>query len=145
MTPPRIDRDTIQRRLRLMRDSLDRLETLRAITATRLDAEPLTRAAAERLLQVIVDLAVDVNGHLVTAIRGSAPETGHASFIDLAACGVITPEFSARLAPSAGLRNVLVHQYVDIRTDLVASSIDTTLEAFPAYIEAIAGYLIDHG
>ncbi len=33
-------------------------------------AAPLDRAAAERLIQVVVDLAVDVNSHLAVATGG---------------------------------------------------------------------------
>ena len=47
-------------RLRAMREALSELEALRSISAETLGAEPLTRAAAERLIQVVVDLAVDV-------------------------------------------------------------------------------------
>lgn len=141
MTPPRIDYDTIQRRLRLLRDTLDQLTPLRDITADDLDTDALVRAAAERLLQVIVDLSLDINGHIVVASLGRAPETGRSSFIELGECGVIPGDLANRLAPSAGMRNVLVHHYIDIRTDLVAASINQTLAVFPAYVEAVAAFL----
>ena len=144
MTPAHIDHDTVQRRLRLLRDSLDRLTSLEHTSAQDLDADSLLRAAAERLLQVIVDLAVDVNGHVVVALRGKAPETGRSSFTDLADCGVVPGELAERLAPSAGMRNVLVHQYVDIRTDLVAAAVGLALQTYPAYVEAVATYLSTH-
>jgi uncharacterized protein YutE (UPF0331/DUF86 family) len=142
MTPLRLDQDTIQRRLRLMRDSLDHLGQLGGISATELDANALTRAAGERLLQVIIDLAVDINGHIVVALSGKAPETGRSSFLDLAECGVISDELAVRIAPLASLRNILVHQYVDVRTDLVAAAISATTTTFPDDIEAIAGFLV---
>lgn len=145
MTPTRLDIATVQRRLRHLRDVLDHLEELAGVTPQGLDDDPLKRAAAERLLQVIVDLAVDVNGHLVVALTGRAPETGRASFGDVAACGVITDALAERLAPSAGLRDVLVHQYIDIRTDLVAESIEAAREQFPLYIAAVAEFCLENG
>ncbi|RIK07195.1 MAG: hypothetical protein DCC49_10605 [Acidobacteria bacterium] len=39
-----------------------------------------------------------------------------------------------RLAPAAGLRNVLIHRYTDIRADLVDESAKQILEGFPEYI-----------
>ena len=135
-------RDLDLRRLRLMSDALDHLQTLDGTSGADLDARPLQRAAAERLLQVVVDLALDVNGHVVVALTGRAPQTGRESFTDLAACGIITHELAGVLAPSAGMRNVLVHHYVDVRTDLVAAAITKTLAAYPAYVEALAEYLI---
>ena len=128
-----------------MRETLDELEALRSIDPDTLDAEPLTRAAAERLIQVVVDLAVDINGHVVTSITGAAPHTGHASFPDMAAIGAISEDLAERLAPSAGLRNILVHRYVDIRTDLVASAIPTVLDGFADYVRQTADWLTRTG
>ncbi len=141
MTPARLDHDTVLRRLRLIESSLADLAGLRGATVATLRAEPLTRAAAERLLQVIVDLAYDINGHVAVARLGRAPETGRTSFLDLAEAGVLTGEVAERLAPAAGLRNVLLHHYVDVRVDLVAAAIGTVLDDFPAYVTAVAGAL----
>ncbi len=99
MTPLRIDLDTVVQRLRLIDRSLIELQPLRDADEARLRAEPLTRAAAERLLQVVVDLAFDINGHLIAALLGRAPETGRQSFLDLADAGVFPPSLAERLAP----------------------------------------------
>lgn len=141
MTPARVDRDVVVQRLRLLTATLDDLEALRGVDEARLGAEPLTRAAAERLLQVVVDLAFDVNGHLVVALLGRAPESGRQSFLDLAEAGVLDADLAARLAPSAGLRNVLVHRYLDVRLDVVAGAIDAALDQYRAYTTAVAGYV----
>ncbi|MCB1017809.1 MAG: DUF86 domain-containing protein [Acidimicrobiales bacterium] len=145
MTPPSLDRDTAAARLRAMRDSLDELDALRDATSSRLRDEPLTRAAAERLIQVVVDLAVDVNGHVAVSASGAAPATGRDSFIAAAAVGAIDGELAERLAPSAGLRNVLVHRYTDIRTDLVAAAIPGVLDGFAEYARQMADWLARQG
>lgn len=145
MTPPAPDRATISARLRAMRETLTALEALRSIDANTLGAEPLTRAAAERLIQVVVDLSVDINAHLVTSETGAAPRTGHESFLAVAAIGAISEDLAERLAPSAGLRNILVHRYVDIRTDLVAGAIPTVLDGFADYVRQTADWLAEQG
>jgi uncharacterized protein YutE (UPF0331/DUF86 family) len=76
VTPAGPDREVVGRRLRALDDALADLEILRDVSVDRLRAEPLTRAAAERLLQVVVDLAIDVNAHLVVTALGRAPATG---------------------------------------------------------------------
>ena len=124
-----------------MRETLAELEALRSTDADTLSAEPLTRAAAERLIQVVVDLVVDINGHLVTSETGAAPHTGHDSFLAVAAIGAISEDLAERLAPSAGLRNILVHRYVDIRTDLVAGAIPTVLDGLADYVRQTADWL----
>lgn len=145
MTPAKLDHEAIGRRLRLLEETLSSLEALRDVTPDQLGSEPLTRAAAERLLQVVVDLAFDINAHLVVTVLGHAPETGRQSFLDLADCGVLSTDEARRLAPSAGLRNVLVHHYVGVRLDLVADAVRETLRLFPDYSAAVARFVLPRG
>ena len=58
--------------------------------------------------------------------------------------GVLATVQAERLAPSAGLRNVLVHHYVDVRIDVVAAAIGEALEQYPAYVVAVSRYLDAH-
>jgi uncharacterized protein YutE (UPF0331/DUF86 family) len=104
---PRLDAAVVGHRLRSLGNTLDELEALRGADAERLRREPLQRAAAERLMQVVVDLAIDCNAHIAVAILGRAPENGRGSFIDAASVGAIEVELCERLAPAAGLHNVL--------------------------------------
>jgi uncharacterized protein YutE (UPF0331/DUF86 family) len=141
MTPRRLDRDVVGRRLRLLRDALDDLEALRGVTPQRLTAEPLVRAAAERLIQVAVDLAVDINGHIAVTSSGRAPATGRESFEAAAAAGALDEALALGLAPSAGLRNLLVHRYADIEVDLVAAAVGEVLDGFGRYVREVAAYV----
>ncbi|WP_208029424.1 type VII toxin-antitoxin system HepT family RNase toxin [Rhabdothermincola sediminis] len=141
MNVPRLDTDVIARRLRLLRDTLDELTALRGVTAARLETAPLERAAAERLLQVAVDLAIDINAHVAVALSGRAPATGRESFLAMGTAGVLPVELAEQLAPAAGLRNVLVHRYVDISLELVARAVPEVLDGLGAYVEQVATFL----
>lgn len=99
------------------------------------------RAAAERLLQVSVDLAVDVNAHLAAGVLGRAPTAGRESFGAMAEAGILSPGLADLLAPSAGLRNVLVHRYVDIDVHLVTRAVADILDLMPRYIGEAATFL----
>jgi uncharacterized protein YutE (UPF0331/DUF86 family) len=145
MTPRRVESDVVRRRLRLMEESLRDLRLLADRTADDLAAAPLDRAAAERLIQVVVDLAVDVNSHFAVAAGAPAPETGRDSFRAVAEVGVLGTDLAERLGPSAGMRNLLVHRYGDIRLDLLAAGIASTLGSYPQYIQQVSGYLLSLG
>lgn len=141
MNPRRPDFDVVERRLRALADALADLSRLRGVDATALGSDPITRAAAERLLQVTVDLAVDVNSHLAAALLRRAPATGRESFRAAADAGVLSRTLADRLAPAAGLRNVLVHRYVDIDLHLVASAVANVLELMPRYVQEVGTFL----
>jgi uncharacterized protein YutE (UPF0331/DUF86 family) len=138
VSPKRLDVEVVGQRLRLIDDSLGQL---RMLDGHDLENSPIERAAAERLLQVVVDLAIDVNGHLLVALGHPAPATGRESFVQLGAAGVIDTALATELAPSASLRNVLVHRYVDIVVARVAEAITLTATLYPQYIRQVATFL----
>lgn len=141
MNPRQPDFAVVERRLRALSDALEDLQRIRDIDAAGFRADPIARAAAERLLQVSVDLAVDVNAHLSTAALGRAPATGRESFLALAEAGIIARDLADLLAPAAGLRNVLVHRYVDIDVELVTRAVGDVLDLMPRYVDEVATYL----
>lgn len=145
MTPRRFEPDVVAERLRLLRVTLDELESQRSVTVEDLMTDPLRRAGVERLLQVAVDLAVDVNAHVVAAGTGLAPSTGRESFVAAAGLGALDADLGAELAPSASLRNILVHRYTDIRVDLVAKAIGEILDGYARYLEQMAAYVLRQG
>lgn len=131
----------MQQRLRLLDDTLRELEQLGVLTAEELDADAIRRAAAERLIQVVVDLAVDINAHVVVASSGRAPGTARESFLAAGSSGIIPVDLAERLAPSAGLRNVLVHRYRDIRLDLLADALERIPGDYREYTRRLATWL----
>ncbi len=141
MTPNPLDVDVIARRLRLLSDALHDLRSIGEIGRDRYASDPLTRAAAERLLQVVVDLAIDVNAHISAARLGRAPATGRESFSAMAEIGALSIELAGRLAPAASMRNILVHRYTDIDASIIVAAIPQTLHDFAEYVKAVSAYL----
>jgi uncharacterized protein YutE (UPF0331/DUF86 family) len=140
MTPPPLDTDILAVRLRLMRELLDQLDQLGTVDVDRLAAEPVTRAAVERFIQAVVDLAVDINSHIAVARLAMAPTSGRVSFGLAAEAGVLDVDLAERLAPAAGLRNVLVHRYTEIAVDKVADAASTVLVGFSEYVKQVAAF-----
>jgi uncharacterized protein YutE (UPF0331/DUF86 family) len=141
MTPPPLDLDIVTIRLRMLRDTLDQLRSARDVVGSELQADPMKRAAIERLEQVIVDLAVDINSHIAATELGRAPSSGRESFELAAATGAIEASLADMLAPSAGLRNILVHRYTQIDIDKVAGAVASLLDGFDAYVRQVAAFV----
>jgi len=59
--------------------------------------------------------------------------------------GILTPELARSLAPSAGLRNRLVHEYETIGDAKVLAAIGTLSELYPRYVQAVEEYLAKAG
>ncbi len=142
MMPMRPSNDSVERRLAHQRDLLTELTGLHIESAEQLRSEAVVRAATERMIQALVDLAIDINSHIASSVLGRAPATGRESFDLLAESGVITVELAQRLKPSVGLRNVLVHLYADIDVEIVADSVAEILEHYGEYVRAVARWMM---
>ena len=68
------------------------------------------------------------------------PQNNYDSFIEAARFGIITRELAVKIAPSTGLRNILVHQYKDIDNKIVFSAIPLALEQYKLYLEQVTNY-----
>jgi len=58
---------------------------------------------------------------------------------------VIPAELAQRLAPAAGLRNRLVHEYDAIDDALVLRAVADVRREFGAYVGAVEGFLTERG
>jgi uncharacterized protein YutE (UPF0331/DUF86 family) len=72
------------------------------------------RAATERLLQVAIQSLLDIGSHLI-AERGFREAETYADIIDILGEEKVVPKsFAARIRGMAGLRNILVHDYLEV-------------------------------
>lgn len=141
MTPRRLDPATIQRRLVEMRLTSVRLIELIPVSAAQLEADWRHRALVERLFERLVELAVAINSHIAAAMTGIPPDEYRASFQAAAEAGALPPDLADRLAPAAGLRNVITHDYLDTDLTLLAAGVNEAPADFNAYVVAVAGWL----
>ncbi len=141
MTPPVLDGAMLQAKLRAMRELLDDLDALPSIDLAALQADRMLRHGVERILTQLVELAVAVNGHLAVGQLGRGAATYRESFALAARAGALPADLAERLAPSVGLRNVLVHEYAAVDLRLVVAAVDRARTDYRAYVAAIADVL----
>jgi uncharacterized protein YutE (UPF0331/DUF86 family) len=92
-------------------------------------------------MQLIVECATDIN-NMILKKQGKGPSRDYYnSFIDLAENNVMDMEFAVRIAPSTGLRNILVHEYQKIDDEIVFNSINNVKKYYLEYIDVISKYL----
>lgn len=141
MTPRDLDTQIVVRRLLLLDELLDDLRRI-ADDPGRLAQDRLARRGVERILTQLVELASDINGHIAVTALGSVPGSYRDSFTLAVRAGVLDEELAAELMPSVGLRNVLVHEYVDIDLDRVAAAVPRAASAYGRYAVAVRDWLL---
>ena len=140
-----VDAAIIRRKLLHIITSFDGLKPIARLSAEQYRARLYERKAAERLLQETIEAALDINAHLIAELGGEIPEDYFGGFLKAGELGIIPPDLARSLAPSAGLRNRLVHEYEAIDDAKVLAAIGTLLELYPRYIQAIEAYLTKAG
>jgi len=140
-----VRRELLERKLRLIVDDLQHLVQFKDESLASLKSDEIRLAAVERLLERIVMRAIDVNEHLLSELwKGEGKSTRltyRDTFLMLADLDVYSAEFAAKIADSAGLRNILVHDYNDVDRKIVHSSIRSCLQDYQSYVESVTSYL----
>jgi uncharacterized protein YutE (UPF0331/DUF86 family) len=138
-------REFVERKLQLIVEDLGRLVEFQDVSFDELVSDGIRLAAVERILERMILRAIDVNEHLIGAISTGAEErstrlTYRDTFLQLSD-QVYPGKFAERIARSAGLRNILVHEYNDVDHRILHASIRTALEDYSAYVEHVQGFL----
>ncbi len=141
MTPRDLRPSVVQERLASMRLLLDDLDALGEVTQERLESDRFDRHVVEHVLAQLVQLAVAVNSHLAAAVLGEAVTDYRSSFDAAARAGLVTTELAALLRSSVGLRNVIVHEYLDLDLAVVASAVPAARRDYALYISSAAAWL----
>jgi uncharacterized protein YutE (UPF0331/DUF86 family) len=86
-------------------------------------------------VQLAIQCCIDIAGGLSADLGGATPET-YAGYFDRLSESGLDPELASRLKLAVGLRNVLVHDYLDLDEDIVWSSLDhlDDLRRFAAFV-----------
>lgn len=129
--------ELLAKKIALIQDYLTRLEGfLRQCTGEKLvdDAAVLS---IERLFQLMVDEAVDVNTLILEKEKQPLPDTNQATFQALVTRGILSKELYAKIAGSVGLRNRLVHRYETVQRSVLFKDAPRYAAAYKEYLTAI--------
>ena len=132
-----LNKDFILRKIKLIQEDLSRLQPLGHLSFDQLAKDAVSYAATERMLERIVTRAIDLNRHIIGELGhgNEKVRTYEETFHALADLGVYPKDFAVKIAPSAGLRNILVHEYDEIDPEKVYISVGKALEQYVHYCD----------
>jgi uncharacterized protein YutE (UPF0331/DUF86 family) len=136
-----VDRAIIVRKLDVIAANLKALGQIAVLTEAEYMGDFFKMKATERLLQELIEAAIDVNTHLIVQTGHAAPDDYYDSFVQVGELGLIPKDLSQKLAPSAGLRNRLVHEYDLLDQPLLLQAVRQATEMYPLYVKEVFKYL----
>lgn len=137
------NRELIEKKLRQIAEYIGELELVLALGNEAIRSDKVKLRSVERLLQLMVDTAVDINEHIIAEEKLAVPDDYQSTFAVLAERRILPDVFSKKIAPSVGLRNAVVHQYEKIDLDRMIDAIRNNISDYREYITHINEFLKD--
>ena len=135
------DIDIIRAKISIILENLKALEPIKEMNRDEYLRDLYKRKATERLLQELIEAAIDINTHIIVDSGYAPPDDYYQSFIRAGELGILSPGLAEKLAPSAGLRNRLVHEYDRIDHSIILKAVTMAEELYPEYVEEISAVL----
>jgi len=109
----------IERRLDELSERLSRLEPLRNRPRDDFAEDAYLRDIVERNLEVAAQCCIDIAGRLIAMEGAQKPADYQEAILRLGELNILDVDFARHLAPIAGFRNILIHEYLVVDWDKV--------------------------
>lgn len=139
-----IDSQLVKNKMADIQEYFSELDPLLQGEARMLIDDYLKLRTVERLFQLIVDTAVDINTHIIVESKFQVPDDYQSTFLTLAHHKILTADFAVKIAPSVGLRNLVVHKYGRVDIKRMIDDIKNEIGQYKEYLQYIAKFL-EHG
>lgn len=136
-----IDNELVKNKMADIQGYYKELETILGEETREIINDNLKLHTTERLFQLIVDGAVDINTHIIVESDIPVPNDYQSTFITLAENKVFPMDFSLKIAPSVGLRNLIVHKYGRVNIVKMVEDIKKDIEDYLKYLKFINEFL----
>ena len=131
----------ITRRLIKLREYVGLLKTIRREPREQFTTDPLVYGNAERYLQLAIQCVLDIGNHILADRKLREPEEYRDIVKTLGDHSLISPDLTERLMPLVGLRNILVHDYLDIDRPRLYDALQAELEDLEEFAKQVAKLL----
>lgn len=142
MTPlEQSQREGIIRRLEFVRVEMGDLEDYAGMDYQRYSRDRGARRIVERIAENVANACIDVAKIMLASEDSEVPETYREALLMLGKLGIVARDTSQAVAELARLRNVLAHQYLDLKWEAVERFIKTGPAVVEAFVEEVEGWL----
>ena len=124
-----------------LNERLARLEPLKENSREEFNRDPYLRDATERNLEISAQCCIDICHRIGLMENARSPKDYYGSILMMGELGVLPTELAQRLAPLAGFRNILVHEYLGVDWDHVYSHLNN-LDDLIQFADAVRLWLI---
>jgi len=130
----------IEKRLDELNERLARLEPLKDKSREAFDQDPYLRDIVERNLEIAAQCCIDISNRIISLENAKKPIDYYDALLRMGEIDVLPMSFAKDLAPIAGFRNILVHEYIGIDWNEVYNKL-SHMDDFIRFAECIQKWL----
>lgn len=132
--------EVIKERLKEIKENLIFLDGIKNVPQEEFVSDIKLLKSCERCLQISIQCLLDIAHYLIAQNKWPRVHENKEAIHSLASHGVIPQSFAKKVEPMAGLRNLLVHEYIKIDPVLIYSHLQN-LEDFREFCRYILKYI----
>jgi uncharacterized protein YutE (UPF0331/DUF86 family) len=127
-------RTSIVKRIDFVETELEDLDDYKKLDFENYSQNRKTRRDVERLVENIANASIDIGKIILAGEDVELPETYKDIFIKLAEIRMIDKKLSEGLSDLVRLRNILAHQYLDIKWEMIKNFKDRGMDEVKTYL-----------
>ncbi|MDE2188282.1 MAG: DUF86 domain-containing protein [Patescibacteria group bacterium] len=139
-----LDHNLLNRKMLLLKGYIADIEPLVVKISPDFKMSKDDMQLTERRFQLVVDTMSDINIHLIKEGNLGDPDDIQSTFKILGSVGVLEKEFADKIAPIVGVRNMIVHQYEKLDSEMFLRNLKHNADDFKKYFVQVGEYIKNH-
>ena len=136
-----VDKTLILRKLADLESYIDQISEFKLLTVRDYRSDWKIQRIIERTLHLMIELCIDVGGHIISDKKLRIPDSYADGFRILHENGIVSDTLTNSLVKMAKFRNIVVHQYEKVDPEIVISILRNNIEDFQRFSNEITAYL----
>ena len=137
-----LDKEFIKNKINFIHKDLKNLAGFKAYSLQEITSNSYRHMVIERLFEKIIGDALDINQHIIAQNKEiEVPNDYKETFLALIKLKILPKKIGEEISKSAGLRNILVHQYRELNEQIFYKSIKSCLRDYAKYCEYILRFI----
>lgn len=136
-----IDTGIIQKHLLELDNILTVLDELKDYSLKEIESDIKKVWEIEHGLQLAIQNLLDISSHLLSALGKNNSDSYTDVILTLGKENIIPYEFAEKIKRMAGLRNILVHEYLDVDISILHGLLQKNLNDFRIFSKCIVVFL----
>ena len=132
-----VDKTLILRKLAEFEEYLKQVNEYAQVTADQYSKDWRTQRIIERTLQMMIEIGADIAGHIISDKGYRVPTTYADTFRVLYENDMLNKELFEAMEKMAKFRNIIVHHYDKVDTEIVIGILRNDLGDFVSFKDAI--------